>query len=84
MSSLIIISETPHALKLSLYLSALLNHSQNEVVQTKGVFCIEIQVQRHGINTVAYTDEKSTPGSVNYKSTINSPSRGFSIAMHAP
>lgn len=35
MSSLIIISETPHALKLSLYLSALLNPSQNEVVQTK-------------------------------------------------
>lgn len=35
MSSLIIISETPHALKLSSYLSALLNHIQNEVVQTK-------------------------------------------------
>lgn len=35
MSSLIIISETPHALKLSSYLSALLNHSQNEVVLTK-------------------------------------------------
>lgn len=35
MSSLIIISETPHALKLSSFLSALLNHSQNEVVQTK-------------------------------------------------
>lgn len=34
--------------------------------------------------TVAHSIEKSTPGSVNYKSTINSPSRGCSIAIHTP
>jgi len=41
MSGLITISETPHALKLSSYLSALLNHSQNEVVQTKVVSALK-------------------------------------------
>lgn len=32
---------------------------------------------------MAYTDERSTPESVNYESTINSPSWGFRLAMHA-
>lgn len=81
MSSLIIISKTSHALKLSSYLSALLNHSQNEVVQTNVFSALKYKSKDMAITMWLTLMKKSTPRSVNYKSTINSPSWGFRIAI---